>query len=105
VVAFSTAEVGRLLDLVEAARDRDPELEVMVAPWGRDYRVAAPGSPRPVHAWRHAAGTTLFHATKDIKAVQNRLGHSTAAITMNLYVHGTEEADREAAAHFEAARR
>jgi integrase len=33
--------------------------------------------------------------------VQKRLGHSTATITMNLYVHGTDEADRNAAAHFE----
>lgn len=210
VVAFSADEVGRLLELVEASRDKDPELQVMVAlllacglrrsellglcfdaidldseestlevartvvqigyepvvrerpksassrrrlvlppavvellrqqrariaadrlAWGRDYRAdplfvfpGPGGGPRipesvtqklwyllrragitkasPVHAWRHTAGTTLFHATKDIKAVQKRLGHSTAAITMNLYVHGTEEADQGAAAHFEA---
>jgi integrase len=210
VVAFTTDEVGRLLELVETARDRDPELQVMVAlllacglrrsellgltfdaidldsekptlevarvvvqigyepvvkerpktassrrvlalppaavdllrqqhariaadrlAWGRAYRAdplyvfpGPGGGPRipksvtqklryllrragitkasPVHAWRHTAGTTLFHATKNIKMVQNRLGHSTAAITMNLYVHSTKEADQDAAEHFEA---
>src|SRR5262249_55319742 len=28
----------------------------------------------PVHAGRHTAATTLFHATKNVKAVQGRLG-------------------------------
>jgi integrase len=31
VVAFSADEVGRLLELVQAGRDKDPELQVMVA--------------------------------------------------------------------------
>lgn len=54
----------------------------------------------PVHAWRHTAGTSLFDATKDIKTVQARLGHSTPAITMALYVHPVNERDRAAADHF-----
>jgi integrase len=31
----------------------------------------------PVHSWRHTSGSLLWAATKDIKAVQERLGHST----------------------------
>lgn len=33
----------------------------------------------------------------DIKTVQNRLGHSTAALTMDIYAHAIEQNDREAA--------
>ena len=54
----------------------------------------------PCHAWRHTSATALVHAGQNIKTVQTRLGHSTPAITMSLYVHPAEEADRSAAEHF-----
>jgi integrase len=53
----------------------------------------------PTHAWRHTAGTSLCDATKDVKMVQNRLGHSTPRITLELYVHPIAERDKEAAEH------
>jgi integrase len=56
----------------------------------------------PCHAWRHTSATTLLHAGQNLKTVQSRLGHSTPAITMALYVHPVEEQDRAAADHFGA---
>jgi integrase len=56
----------------------------------------------PCHSWRHTSATALLHAGQNIKTVQARLGHSTPAITMALYVHPTDEADRAAADHFGA---
>jgi integrase len=55
--------------------------------------------PSPCHAWRHTSATALIDAGQNIKIVQARLGHSTPAITMALYVHATKERDREAAEH------
>ncbi|ELH1912086.1 tyrosine-type recombinase/integrase, partial [Staphylococcus pseudintermedius] len=36
-----------------------------------------------------------YNETKDIKQVQERLGHSNIQTTINLYVHPTEEDIRE----------
>jgi integrase len=52
---------------------------------------------QPTHGWRHTSATLLIHSGENVKTVQTRLGHSTPAITMQLYVHPTEEADRSAA--------
>jgi len=52
---------------------------------------------QPTHGWRHTSATLLIHSGENVKTVQTRLGHSTPAITMALYVHPTEEADRSAA--------
>jgi integrase len=56
----------------------------------------------PVHSWRHTHGTLLWAAFKNDKQVQERLGHSTPAITKALYVESVPEADTEAAAYFDA---
>jgi integrase len=66
----------------------------------RVMRRAKVAGASPVHAWRHTAGTSLFNATRNPKTVQQRLGHSTPAITMALYVHPVAERDRAAARHF-----
>jgi integrase len=50
----------------------------------------------PVHSWRHTSGTLLWRTAKDAKQIQGRLGHSDPAITMQLYVENTPEADVEA---------
>jgi integrase len=52
---------------------------------------------QPVHGWRHTSATLLIDAGENIKTVQARLGHSTPAITMALYVHPVDERDRAAA--------
>ena len=52
---------------------------------------------QPVHGWRHTSATLLIDAGENLKTVQTRLGHSTPAITMALYVHPVDERDRAAA--------
>lgn len=49
------------------------------------------------HEFRHTQATLLISNGADIKTVQNRLGHSTAALTMDIYAHAIEQNDREAA--------
>lgn len=51
----------------------------------------------PVHSWRHTSGSLLWAASRDIKQVQERLGHSDPQITMALYVHSAPTADEAAA--------
>jgi integrase len=59
-------------------------------------RVGIQGA-QPVHGWRHTAATLLFGNGADVKTVQRRLGHSTPAITLDLYVHPLVERDQAAA--------
>jgi integrase len=40
-----------------------------------------------LHEARHTAGTHMYRATRDLKKVQRWMGHATAAITADLYVH------------------
>jgi integrase len=48
----------------------------------------AAGLPRiALHAGRHTAATLELEAGVDIKVVSERMGHSTTAITQNLYQH------------------
>lgn len=50
-----------------------------------------------LHELRHTQATLLIGSGADIKTVQNRLGHSSASLTMNIYAHAIEQNDREAA--------
>jgi integrase len=50
----------------------------------------------PTHAWRHTCATALIDAGSDVKTIQARLGHSTPAITLSLYVHRTTKRDTAA---------
>lgn len=43
------------------------------------------------HCLRHTFATRCFEAGIDAKTVQNYLGHSSFAITMDLYTHVTED--------------
>lgn len=43
------------------------------------------------HLLRHTHATIYYQATKDIKQVQERLGHSQIQTTMNLYLHPSDE--------------
>jgi integrase/recombinase XerD len=47
------------------------------------------------HLLRHTHATIYYRQTKDIKQVQERLGHSQIQTTMNLYLHPSEEEIRE----------
>ena len=43
------------------------------------------------HLLRHTHATIYYQATKDIKQVQERLGHSQIQTTMNMYLHPSDE--------------
>ena len=50
-----------------------------------------------LHTARKTCRTHLYEATKDIKKVQKWLGHSTAAVTAEIYVIARAETDAAAA--------
>ncbi len=58
--------------------------------------IAAAGVPyvRP-HDLRHASATLGLESGETLKDVQERLGHSSAAITSDYYLHPSEERQRE----------
>ncbi len=45
------------------------------------------------HSFRHTHASLLFESGASIKDVQKRLGHSSMAVTMDVYTHVTKEAD------------
>ena len=47
------------------------------------------------HLLRHTHATMFYKQTKDIKHVQERLGHSQIQTTMNFYLHPSDEEIRE----------
>lgn len=47
------------------------------------------------HLLRHTHATIYYRQTKDIKQVQERLGHSQIQTTMNMYLHPSDEEIRE----------
>ena len=47
------------------------------------------------HLLRHTHATLFYNKTKDIKQVQERLGHSHISTTIDLYVHTSDEEIRE----------
>jgi integrase len=117
--------------LVTLLRDQKARVQAAALKWGKGYQrepmlafpglAGAPMVPSslttrmrqvmrradvaglsPCHAWRHTCATSLIHHAKEnLKTVQARMGHSTPAITMALYVHPETEQDRAAANHFE----
>lgn len=50
-----------------------------------------------LHELRHTQATLLIGQGADIKTIQNRLGHSSASLTMDIYAHAIEQNDRTAA--------
>jgi len=75
------------------------------APWHPDRiskiflrLVAETGLPRiPVHSLRHTSASLALANGVPLKVVQERLGHSSIAITADVYSHVTEGMDRHAA--------
>lgn len=58
--------------------------------------------PVPFHSLRHAAATLSVAANVPPKVTARRLGHATAAITLDRYSHVTDELERAAAQAIEA---
>ena len=61
-------------------------------------RAGITGRP-PSHGWRHTAATLLIDSGANIKTVQTRLGHATAAFTLQTYVHPVDDRDEAAGEH------
>lgn len=55
------------------------------------------------HSLRHSHATFLIESGANVKAVQERLGHSDIRTTLNTYVHNTEQLAGQAVDIFEAA--
>ncbi len=55
------------------------------------------------HLFRHSAGTKLQEATGDIKTTSSFLGHASTAITGDVYLHLTPDADRSSMEKLESA--
>jgi len=52
---------------------------------------------RPAHYLRHAHASLLAAKGLDVKALQRRLGHAQASVTLDVYAHALSEMDRRAA--------
>lgn len=49
------------------------------------------------HVFRHSAGSVVWSKTRDLKLVQDMLGHANSNTTANIYLHLKEEARAEGA--------
>ena len=54
------------------------------------------------HGLRHVAASLMVGSGEHPRVIQHRLGHSTARLSLELYAHVSEDADRAAAIHLEA---
>ena len=64
--------------------------------------VASIGLPEArLHDLRHSYAVASLRAGDDIKTVQSNLGHHTAAFTLDVYGHVTEEMKRASADRME----
>ena len=54
------------------------------------------------HDLRHSYAVAAIRSGDDIKTVQENLGHHTAAFTLDVYGHVTEQMKRESAARMDA---
>ena len=64
--------------------------------------VASIGMPEArFHDLRHSYAVAAIHAGDDIKTVQGNLGHATAAFTLDVYGHVTDQMKRESADRME----
>ena len=51
----------------------------------------------PLHGLRHTSATLLISQNIDVKTVSNRLGHSQASTTIDIYTHALKQLDKKAA--------
>ena len=52
----------------------------------------------PLHGLRHTSATLLISQNIDVKTVSNRLGHSQASTTIDIYAHALKQLDEKAVA-------
>ena len=71
----------------------DPD--ILVKAWRKICREV--GVKYRLHDLRHHHATALIEAGVHIKAIQARLGHTSASLTMKVYAHVSLGMDKEAA--------
>ena len=54
-----------------------------------------------LHGLRHPMASLALQSGTDIATVSERLGHSDTGVTTRVYLHGSEESDRAAAARLD----
>lgn len=54
------------------------------------------------HGLRHVAASLMVEQGEHPRVIQSRLGHATARLSMELYAHVPDSADRDVAAHLDA---
>ena len=64
--------------------------------WWSDWRASHGFEGVKLHELRHTQATHLLANGVDVKTVQERLGHSSASITLDTYAHAIPENDRKA---------
>ena len=52
-------------------------------------------APRGLHAFRHGQGTLLDQMNVPIKVRQQRLGHTSAELTLDTYTHAISSDERK----------
>lgn len=65
--------------------------------WLREWQAAAGVDRFHIHQLRHTQATQLLSAHMDVKTVADRLGHSKASTTLNIYAHAIPANDSKAA--------
>ncbi len=71
--------------------------------WTKEFKKTARMAGHPeltLHSLRHAHATALVELGAHPKTIQQRLGHASAAFTMNVYASDSDVLDTEAAALF-----
>jgi integrase len=51
--------------------------------------------PRGLHAFRHGQGTLLDQMNVPMKVRQQRMGHTSAELTLNIYTHAITSDERK----------
>ena len=70
----------------------------------KDFKKAVAAIGRPdarFHDLRHSYAVAAIRAGDDIKTVQGNLGHATAAFTLDVYGHVTDQMKQASAARME----
>ncbi len=111
LVRWKAVQRGALVSLgLEAVRDTPvccsdvggyldpPNFESWYVKWRRAHGF----EEFAFHQLRHTHATQLLGAGMDVKTVSSRLGHASAATTLNVYAHAIPGKDEEAAGVFEA---
>jgi len=77
--------------------ERPVNPERIAAWWRRARDRAGVGVRWRLHDLRHWSATTAIAEGHDIRTVANRLGHANPAMTLRVYAHAVESADRSVA--------